>query len=93
VSCSEKHTKYQPTENEWRCPWCGADNKSFYIEEPIETARDDCEKLHEGDGLYCYICKDALSGKAFAAQIQKTKNLIPCKHCKGSGLVKDVIHG
>lgn len=86
--CSEKHTKYQPTEQEWKCPWCGVDHKSFYIEEPCSDANANCEKLHERDGLYCYDCRDGLSGKQFAAKLQKKNALVDCEHCKGTGLVK-----
>lgn len=86
MKCSVKHAKYQPIDKEWRCPSCDADNKSFYIEEPVTDS--ECTLLHEGDGLYCFECRNGWSGKQFAAKLQKEKNLVPCKHCKGKGLVK-----
>jgi rubredoxin len=26
MTCPVKHTKFQPTDAQWRCPKCGADN-------------------------------------------------------------------
>ncbi len=92
MSCGAKHTAYQPTEAEWRCPKCGADSSGFYIEDPTEEAEEGCELLHEKDGLYCYTCPMkgdpyAASGKVFAAALAKKNNLVCCPTCKGKGTV------
>ena len=87
--CEQKHTAYQPTEEEWRCPWCSSDNAQFYIEEPAADAADDCGKLHAADELYCYKCERGLSGKAFASRLAKKKNVVTCPTCKGAGVVAE----
>ena len=43
--CLAKHTVFQPSDDEWKCPQCGEGMKYFYTEEPLETA---AEGLHEG---------------------------------------------
>ena len=90
--CSAKHTKYQPTDEEWRCPKCGADNKGFWIDELDPDAHDECPLLHERETLVCHSCPRgdmfSTSGKAFAAKLAKKNNMIPCPHCKGRGMVK-----
>lgn len=91
VTCNAKHTKYQPTTAEWVCRYCGAKVGNFCIGETAPSANDDCELLHEEDVLGCMRCDnmdgDVESGKQFAARLAKKKNLVPCTHCKGSGLV------
>lgn len=90
-TCAAKHTKYQPTDDEWKCPKCGAgadDTRGeFIIQEPDTSADHDCSALHDLDELGCNACEHGVSGKAFAARIQKRRNLVPCVHCKGKGLV------
>lgn len=90
IPCTAKHTKYQPADEDWVCPNCGATIGTFCIVEPIESANPDCPLLHEDDQLGCMGCGDyeGQSGKAFARKIQKAKGLVPCTHCKGTGLVK-----
>lgn len=90
VPCSEKHTKYQPEDADWTCRSCGAGIGVFCITEPVETANPDCPLLHEDDTVGCMDCRDdeGESGKSFARRIQKKKGLVPCSHCKGTGLVK-----
>lgn len=85
MQCNSSHTKYQPTDEEWRCPKCGEDNKSFYIEESFGL--EYCVKLHNDDRIVCFECDNEITGKEFAASIQERKNLVTCPHCKGSGLV------
>jgi len=90
MNCPAKHTKYQPTEAEWKCPRCLAtfdSKKPFYVQEPVDGT-EDCLKLHCDDFLFCDTCGYSATGKSFAAQIVKAKNLKPCPHCNGTGLVK-----
>ena len=95
MTCYAKHTKYQPTEAEFVCPRCHAKAGVFCISESATGADETCALLHDNDVLGCmsndHDCKkdrEYLSGKTFAARIQKAKNLVPCVHCKGTGLVK-----
>lgn len=92
--CPAKHTKYQPPDDAWKCPKCGATSNAasltapcFIIEDPDEEALSDCGLLHERDNLSCG-CGYGTSGKAFAARHQKAANMVPCPTCKGHGLVK-----
>jgi hypothetical protein len=45
MPCAVVHTKYQPTEEEWKCPKCGVGSSLFYIEDPADKT-DDCDLLH-----------------------------------------------
>jgi Zn finger protein HypA/HybF involved in hydrogenase expression len=88
VVCYAKHTKYQPTDEQWQCPLCGADNESFTVEESPDEVADDCELLHEEDEVHCSNCNSSWSGKAVAAVMAKKANLVVCPTCKGAGYVK-----
>lgn len=91
MNCTAKHTKYQPTDAEWKCPECGTPPPDgFCIDEPADGHSDDCPKLHVNDGLYCYKCKASRSGGRWAAALQKAANMVDCPHCKGRGLVSKV---
>lgn len=89
--CPAQHTQYQPTDAEWRCPKCNADNTRFIIESTPEDALDDCSKLHEQDTIVCIdgrgMSHYETTGKRFAARLAKRANLVPCPHCKGRGMV------
>lgn len=87
VKCGEKHTAYQPPDEEWLCPNCGVDNSAFWVEENAAGAADGCDKLHERDICYCTKCERGWSGKAFAGKLAKRKNLVTCPMCKGHGTV------
>ena len=89
--CSIKHTAYQPTDEQWRCPKCGSDNEKFYVDEPVEGSAEECDKLHEQDGLYCQ-CGYAGTGKSFAEKVMEAQNRIVCPHCKGEGTIKGPIN-
>lgn len=86
-TCEAKHCKYQPTNEEFHCPKCGAKMGDFCIDEPDRSADSNCKLLHNSDFLLCYTCKYSATGKDFSAAIVKKKNLIPCPHCKGKGFV------
>lgn len=87
--CTDKHTAYQPSDDEFKCPKCGATAGEFYIETEAEasTTRADCALVHPDDVLLCTKCGYGVSGKAFAAAIMKKKNLVPCPHCHGRGTI------
>ena len=85
--CSAKHTAYQPTNDEWRCPKCGAGVEHFTIYDSSESALDDCELLHKDDYLLCTNCNYESSGAAFSKLIMKQINVVECPCCKGKGVV------
>ena len=93
MNCSVKHTKYQPNDDEWRCPKCGVGSQDGEREETgfvIDDGADEsgeCEKLHDEDDLLCYKCGYACSGKSFANYVVKKNSLVPCPCCKGTGYV------
>ena len=85
--CPAKHTAFQPTDEQWRCPKCGADNSKFYIEEPADGSAEDCVKLHKQDELFC-SCGYAASGESFSKKAMAAQNRIVCPHCNGEGTIK-----
>jgi DNA-directed RNA polymerase subunit RPC12/RpoP len=87
MNCKAAHTKYQPSDEEWFCPKCGDGAESFVIEES-DSDSDECEKLHNNDGLICYNCGHSESGKVFSSRAARKSNMVPCPHCKGKGFVK-----
>lgn len=89
--CTFKHTKYQPTDEEFHCPKCKAPGGDFCVDDGPNL---ECDLLHDEDILNCYgkggagcPAEYGITGKAFAAALVKKNNLVPCKHCKGKGLV------
>ena len=56
ANCGDKHTKYQPTTEEWKCPLCGANNDGeyFYIDIFADDISDpDCSLLlYAGGGTF-----------------------------------------
>jgi hypothetical protein len=88
ILCEAKHTKYQPTDDEWKCPICGmGSGVGLIIDYSAECANPECEKLHDEDELTC-SCGYANTGKSFAAKIARKNNLVKCACCNGTGLVK-----
>jgi len=85
MKCIAKHTKYQPTDDEWRCPKCGASD-DFVIQDDAETT-EDCLELHVSAELGCDRCGYGISGRAFAALVARKKHLVTCPTCRGKGLV------
>ena len=92
IPCSAKHTKYQPTDEEFCCPKCGATVGHFCVDDGPNL---DCDLLHDEDELNCYGEPGAMgcpaqygtTGKAFAALVVKKKNIQTCPTCKGKGYV------
>lgn len=91
IVCDAKHVKYEPSEDEWACPFCGANGDDFYIDpEPgDDLSNDECILLHETDLIVCNNCEKSIRGKAFSASLVKKKNLVVCPCCKGKGYVVD----
>ena len=81
--CTNKHTMYQPTDSEWKCPKCGSVD-DFLIDNEM-LAENECELLHEKDLILCWKCSFSLSGKTFARRLIQEKNLIICPTCQGKG--------
>lgn len=88
MTCRAKHVKYEPTDEEWRCPKCGAGAGDFYCDTWEEGADEYCELLHESADVRCIMCDYKTTGKAFSALIVKKGNLVKCPCCKGKGFVK-----
>lgn len=94
MECGYKHTKYNPTDEEFLCPKCGS--SEFFIDEgPGVDALSGvaCELLHDEDVICCYDCGHTISGKKFANMVLKKEKLIKCPHCKGKGYIKEKIDG
>lgn len=87
ANCLAKHTVYQPSDDEWKCPQCGGDNSVFTINESVENASEDCALVHEQDSVTCTKCGLDWSGKKITDLLMKKANLVPCPCCKGKGVV------
>lgn len=88
VCCKAKHTKFQPSYEEWKCPRCGADSSYFSKSDFDEQADFDCELIHLNDEVSCESCNSIWSGSAVIKLIAQALNMIDCPHCKGKGMVK-----
>jgi len=98
MTCSAKHTKYQPTMSEWKCPRCGVGvecrggdgrlTDGWIIQDSDGDASDDCSLNHDADNIGCGKCGYGCSGATFAKRLQKAAGMAKCEHCKGTGLVK-----
>lgn len=86
-SCTLKHTKFQPNNEQWRCPKCGSTNDYFFIDDS-EDLTGECDKLHESDYVVCTNCDMGWTGKAVARILATKLNLIQCACCKGTGFVE-----
>lgn len=82
--CKHKHTEFNPKDEAWKCPNCGADNGYFYKDDSPDF---DCEELHVEDCVRCESCASNWSGKKVAALMMKKANQKPCPHCKGTGVI------
>lgn len=89
--CEQQHARYDPPIAEFNCPKCGAKAGDLCVDEPVGGWDDpdhaECEKLHDKDQLTCLKCNYRTTGKALAALLMKKRNLVPCPHCKGKGVV------
>lgn len=84
TKCSLKHTKFQPTDDQWACPQCGARLPHFTIE---NSSNFDCELLHPDDEVLCEKCDVTYSGKEVATGISRKLSLVTCPMCRGTGHV------
>lgn len=105
MECFAKHTKWQPSKSDWRCPKCGVDaagrdktgqdtrTMGFVIEQSAVGADEECAQLHENDEIHCDHCGYTATGAGYAKSRMKTAKLVRCAHCKGTGLVPKTKHG
>lgn len=90
MECGYKHTKYQPTDEEFVCPKCGS--SEFFLQEGPGVDTDEgveCELLHDEDLVMCEDCRHEVFGKRLANMILKKEKLVRCPHCKGRGYVQE----
>ena len=88
--CPAKHTTYQPKDEDWRCPRCGATSTSdrpFVVEYYPDNVHEDCDLLHTQDSCTCDNCGYEASGSRVAALLAKIDNVETCPCCKGRGVV------
>lgn len=83
--CTRKHTKYQPDDEHWRCPKCGA--KVDFIIDNDDVDDEECIKLHEDDCCICEKCDYGASGKVVASALMKLDHQVVCPTCKGKGTI------
>jgi hypothetical protein len=91
--CMVKHTAYQPTEDKWLCPKCGAggttpESEGMVISSSADDATGDCVLLHPDDEVECMACGYAWSGRSLASALKKRDNVITCPTCSGKGTVQ-----
>jgi len=89
MTCNAQHTTYDPPDELFRCPHCGAFQGQFYVEEPDHEAQEGCGRLHVCDELRCHSCGYGTTGSDFALKLVAKLNLKPCPTCKGEGFVAD----
>lgn len=88
--CGAKHTTYQPSREEWRCPKCGSEPRDGFILETFSDdigSHEDCEALHIADELSCERCNRRISGTDFSQAAMEKANRVACPHCKGHGFL------
>jgi len=83
MSCWYKLTEFQPTDEEWLCPRCGASNENF----AVCDSSCGCDMLHDGDEVKCDRCSTEWSGKELAEEMVQRLNTVECSCCKGTGRV------
>jgi Zn finger protein HypA/HybF involved in hydrogenase expression len=89
MSCKGNHTSYNPTDEEFRCPKCGASHPDFYIEEnESETDGFNCRLLHNGDFLRCDKCDFTIYGQEFVKELLEIRSLKVCPYCDGKGKIQ-----
>lgn len=90
MTCRIKHTKFQPTLQQWVCPKCGHDpglnhTADFCIEQSAEGADYDCDQLHVDDYVVCTACGTEWTGKGLAQAMQRKLGKageVTCPCCK-----------
>jgi DNA-directed RNA polymerase subunit RPC12/RpoP len=84
-TCREKHTLFQPTNDEWACPSCGADSLDFCVD---TSPNMDCELLHTEDYVTCSACDREWTGTGAARLLKAKAQMVKCPTCSGRGFVK-----
>lgn len=91
-NCTLKHIKFQPKDDEWKCPKCGCGSDDgengkpgFYVD---DSENFNCDLIHELDYLRCGQCGYDASGKQYYKDMMTKLNMVTCPHCKGTGLIK-----
>lgn len=67
--CAMKHTEFQPTDSQWRCPKCNAPAGDFYID-GLDSSND-CQKVHTDDLVHCFECDFRSTGEQVVTLIEK----------------------
>ena len=87
------HTEYQPSDEEWKCPKCGAGAEDgFCIYDPSyceDDGDENCPKLHNDDSIICEECEFSCSGEEFAKMAKEKSTKVKCSHCNGTGWVDE----
>ena len=83
--CTKKHTKYQPTDEEWKCPLCGS--YDLVLDSETNNELTDCDKLHPSDTIYCEDCDYVENADHFTKRLVKNKNICVCPTCNGKGFI------
>jgi len=84
MSCLGKHTDFQPTDDEWICPGCGATQPDFYVD---SSDYMDCERVHTDDLVVCDACGYSKSGSWAMKALLKKLSMVTCPTCNGKGVV------
>jgi ribosomal protein S27AE len=94
MSCIYKHTSVQIPDEEWICPKCGVgveytdkygDKQEGFV--VVDSVNYDCELLHDDDELECGRCGYSASGLSYSRWYKKSKDLVKCPCCKGTGVI------
>jgi hypothetical protein len=75
VYCLAKHTTFQVSDEDWKCPCCGATVDDFWVDEPDPDSSVECPLLHKGDSLRCFKCGESISGWNFADAVAVAKSV------------------
>ena len=97
MTCEVKHVKVEITNEDWKCPKCGAhancnrpdgtEAQGFVIDSSPDEADENCWLTHEKDELHCYECDYSTSGKKMTDLYIKQKGMVTCPTCRGKGVV------
>lgn len=89
-TCKGKHTSFQPDNDQFKCPKCGAPSGNFYIDESGANAHEECTLIHTDDFCACVDCGYSASGASVARALMKAGHvgMVQCSCCKGTGWVK-----
>jgi hypothetical protein len=90
MTCEARHTKFQPSDDEWKCPKCGATSLEGFCIDDISCNSDiNCNKLHCDDYCRCDQCGYHANGATIARRICEKIGLVKCECCNGTGFAKN----